>query len=755
MNLFESVGAGVKAVAASLAPSGTTPFSNWGTGLSGSSSASGYLPAGAVSGNADFGASDAAGSRDDYSSDVGEVSLNGVVSAAVSAIAEAFCAAPFVLEQRSGDNWNRVEMHPLIELLHNPNPHYGRDQLWEAEIAGELITGNGYMRAVWNRARTQPVELWHESLIAPVFDLHHFIGSYRIFVDGRPYPLAASALYGNPDDPMRNARVDHALHFRYRLNRRNPRFGESPLLSVYREIAGDNIAATYQTAVLKNGAGASFFLTAKEGATLTTREMETVLSQTERRLRREGAGRVAGSNLPVDFHKISFSPDELALDKLPAHYEARICAAIKTPPMVLGFSAGDGTKTYANYGEAIDDFWQRNIIPLQNRKGGELEAQLFPLFGMDKSEWRIGFDRSQIAALQDDEGALYDRVTKAVAGGWMQPNEAREKAKLPALEEAEAEEESVEENEAKSADANWDEVKHPRADNGQFGDGSLSSSINKPTVSWNEITPGLVSTLVRATPHPFTPQGRSVSKGLQLQANAKNLAPILKVIDKLHGDGELPTVPLSRKPAEERGEQGKYEYSPKGETLSLSVTPRNPTPYLTVIHEIGHFLDHKGMGEDKEAREVFSTHRLHLDWSGDEQQEYDEQWTQFHAAVTSTRAFQFLMEIKEAKTLTEKGLTRHDPIEVEYQIDRKHVAYLLAPEEVFARAYTQYIVTRSGSPTLRKQLAHHMSFSQRTAFGGLTKHDLHYPEFWDPDEFEPIAKALDELFERHGWIAPK
>ncbi len=342
MGLLESLGAGVKAVATSLAPGTSTPFSNWGTGLMGSSSASGFISTGAH----DVGIGATPGSRDDYSADVGDVSLNGVVSAGVSAIAEAFCSAPIVLEQRKGEAWNRVEMHPCIELLQNPNPFYGSDQLWEAEIAGELITGSGYFRAVWNQAHTQPVELWHEGLMAPVFDARQFISSYHVFVDGRPFPVAAAPLYGRSDDPMRDRRVDHAIHFRYRLNRRNPRFGEAPLGAVVREIAGDNIVATYQTGLVKNGAAVSFFVTAKEGQSVTAKQMEEILSSTERRLRREGGGRIGGSNLPVDFHKVSFSPDELALEKLPPHYESRICAAIKTPAMMLGFSAGEGTKTY-------------------------------------------------------------------------------------------------------------------------------------------------------------------------------------------------------------------------------------------------------------------------------------------------------------------------------------------------------------------------------------------------------------------------
>ena len=467
MGLLESLGAGVKAVATSLAPQTSTPFSNWGAGLFGSSSVSGYVSTSPVS-DTPYAASP--GSRDSYTNDVGDVSLNGVVSAAVSAIAEAFCSAPLLLEQRKGDKWNRVEMHPCIELLHNPNPFYGSDQMWEAEIAGELFTGSGFLRAVWNEARTQPVELWHEPAIAPVFDARQFIASYLAWVDGRAFPLGAAALYGDKGDPLANRRVDSAIHFRYRLNRRNPRFGESPLLPVLREIAGDNVAATFQTALLRNGAGASFFVTAKEGQQVTPKQMEEILSSAERRLTREGAGRIAGSNLPVDFHKVSFSPDELALDKLPAHYEARICAALKVPPMILGLSAGESTKTYSNLGEAIDDFWQRTIIPMQERKGAELEAQLLRLFDMDAREWRFGFDRSQIAALQDDEQSLYGRLTQAVGAGWMTPNEARGRARLPVVPGADIlvgspPASSPEPSETKS----WNEAEHPRDEHGRWG----------------------------------------------------------------------------------------------------------------------------------------------------------------------------------------------------------------------------------------------------------------------------------------------
>ena len=425
MGLFESLGAGVKAVATSLAPAGNTPFSNWGGQGAYVSGGTGYGPGGAGGGSSP-------GSRNDDFKDIGDIASNGIVSTCVSAIAEAFVSAPPMLEQFDGKKWQPVDSHPLLDLLRNPNPFYGADHLWTATLAAEITTGNAFWRVVWNRARTQPVELWWEPHMWPNYDARVFIRDYTMRVDGKPHRIGAAANY----DPRNAERIDHAIHFRYQIDRKNPRWGWTPLFAVLREIAGDNVAATYQTAVLKNGATASIFFSIKDGLgqSMTAGQMEELVAGVERRLRREGAGRVAGTNLPVDLHKVGFSPEELALDRLPASYERRVCSNLKVPPMVVGLGAGDDSKTYANYGEAIDDFWQRTIIPVEERKGSELEAQLFRLFGMDRSEYRIVWDRSQIQALQEDETALFTRLEGASGGPFLTPNEARERAKLPMIE---------------------------------------------------------------------------------------------------------------------------------------------------------------------------------------------------------------------------------------------------------------------------------------------------------------------------------
>jgi phage portal protein BeeE len=108
-------------------------------------------------------------------------------------------------------------------------------------------------------------------------------------------------------------------------------------------------------------------------------------------------------------HKIGYSPDEMALDKLINYYESRICALMGVDPMVCGLGSGTMQKTYANLGEALNDFWERQIVPMLRRHASTLTAQLFPSFGMEASEWRLSFDTSEVAALQENVDALFTR----------------------------------------------------------------------------------------------------------------------------------------------------------------------------------------------------------------------------------------------------------------------------------------------------------------------------------------------------------
>lgn len=358
------------------------------------------------------------GASYDYRAVAGNPLDNGVVAACVDAIAQAVADAPPILQQRDGDGWKLVPSHPVLDLLHCPNGFYSSAHLWAATVGSECAAGNGFWRLVWDETRALPVEIWWEPNLTPRYDAQHFITDYALRVDGKAYSL----------------RRDEVVHFRHALHPRNPRLGWTPLETVLRQIAGDNSAATYHGALLRNSAVASLMVSLKQANTsVTPDQLGQLMQGLERKLSGEGAGRIAGSNLPVDINKLGYSPDEMALDKLVAYYEARICAALRVPPLVIGLSAGEGHKTYANYAEALRDFWQRTIKPLQNRHAHELGAQLLPRFGLDPTQYRIGWDYSAVAALQEAEDELYARLENACGGPFLTPDEARARVNLTAV----------------------------------------------------------------------------------------------------------------------------------------------------------------------------------------------------------------------------------------------------------------------------------------------------------------------------------
>ena len=346
------------------------------------------------------------GAQYDYLTAAGNLAENSVVAAASEAIARALPDAPPILEVKNKKGkWESAGDHEVLDFLGWPNGAPDKDvrgysaaHLWAATIRSEYTNGNGFWRLVVARDGT-PLEAWWEPFMSPRYNKTEFIQDYVIYVDGKPYYLP----------------VEQVVHFRLALNPYNSRWGYTPLYTAVRHVDGDNRAATFHTALLRNGAVGSYSVSLNDSADyakagITPKQFDATLAKWEKRLRGEGAGRMISSSLPVKIDKLDYSPNDLMLDKLVAYYESRICAVLGIPAMVIGISSGDSTKTYSNYEEALKDFWQRTIKPLNGLHASELGAQLLPLFGLSPSEYRINWDYSNVAALQESVDAVHTRA---------------------------------------------------------------------------------------------------------------------------------------------------------------------------------------------------------------------------------------------------------------------------------------------------------------------------------------------------------
>jgi SPP1 gp7 family putative phage head morphogenesis protein len=221
---------------------------------------------------------------------------------------------------------------------------------------------------------------------------------------------------------------------------------------------------------------------------------------------------------------------------------------------------------------------------------------------------------------------------------------------------------------------------------------------------------------VPSTPPPIVakaiegPSGTPVSAALELQATPirARLERVLVEIDRLHGDGALPKIPVVNLTTGKKTTHGHFARFKSGKAAEIAVRATGHHAELTFAHEIGHFLDGYGIGPGN-----YASNMLHVrvrDW---------------HAAVMRSDAFKHLQALLK------------DPI-----ADGKHLNYLLEPTEVFARSYAQWVAVRSGNTAMLAQLA-----EMRIRGTGV-----YYSRQWDDADFEPIAVEFDRLFRSLGWI---
>lgn len=129
---------------------------------------------------------------------------------------------------------------------------------------------------------------------------------------------------------------------------------------------------------------------------------------------------------------------------------------------------------------------------------------------------------------------------------------------------------------------------------------------------------------------------------------------------------------------------------------------------LTVLHELGHLIDL-----------LFFEPANKLTQPDDSKKELEP----ILIAAQSTRTWQQYQGRLNLHPLDDDAL------------------YLTRPEEIWARAYAQYIAEKSGNETLLAAVIEQAA----PAYNQL-------PEHWSSADFTPIRQAIDSLFQTKGWL---
>jgi hypothetical protein len=183
----------------------------------------------------------------------------------------------------------------------------------------------------------------------------------------------------------------------------------------------------------------------------------------------------------------------------------------------------------------------------------------------------------------------------------------------------------------------------------------------------------------------------------------------LRLIASLHRIQAIPCIPIEYTDDEMRFAL----YVPgDGRPERIELSRRGPHRRLSLIHEIGHLLDHALGGymiySSSQASSPLADVMQMIDRS---------------RAIQNFRSFIV-------------HNSSRDPVV-------RQITYWLAPGEQWARAYAQFVATQSDSPALQAELA----FARDMEALAVNKNVQ-----WDRQDFEPILEAMAVAFRNMGWL---
>jgi HK97 family phage portal protein len=368
---------------------------------------------------------------------VGDGGGNSAVVACLNVLGGSFAEAP-VAQFNPGDDGQLVAdlQAPAAQLVANPNPYMTGELLWGWTLAADHLAGDAY----WFKGRSmggRVVELWPINPMA--MDPRDGTGSLATVDEQQLHHQGKGALtvYYEYRVQGRVLRIEKAdvVHLRLGVDPNNPRKGLAPVKSVLREVMADEEAGQFAGAMLRNMGVPGVVLTPADpdDPGPDEEEADAIADTWENRFGGSNRGRplvMEGGAMKVSV--VSFSPQQLEYGVLRRVPEERISAVLGVPAILAGLGAGLERATYANAETLREFFTEQKLAPLWRQYGAQLTTQLLPDF-TDAAGVRLGFDTSNVRALQEDADNLWTRTLAAVTAGTITVAEFKRAVGLTAL----------------------------------------------------------------------------------------------------------------------------------------------------------------------------------------------------------------------------------------------------------------------------------------------------------------------------------
>lgn len=345
---------------------------------------------------------------------------NVIAYRCIRLISQSAAAVPWVVYKRENGQRTRLQTHPLIDLLRQPNALQGATEFFSAVYGFYLIAGNSYIEAV-RPQHAPPGELWplRPDRVRVIPGRHGMPGAYRYQATGSHVDFAVNELTGQ--SPVLHLKSFHPLDDWY---------GMSPLEAAAISIDQHNDAATWNASLLQSSGRPSGALVYRPGNDAASQS----LSDDQRRsLREDIAHFFSGSNAAgtplvleggLDWKEMSLNPkdmDWLAGKDVSAR---EIALAFHVPPQLIGV---EGSLTFANFEQSRLALYDDAVLPLVGLLRDELNYWLTPLYGDDIE---LDMDLDGVEALSYRREKLWSRIKDA---NFMTLNEKRQALGLSEL----------------------------------------------------------------------------------------------------------------------------------------------------------------------------------------------------------------------------------------------------------------------------------------------------------------------------------
>ncbi|MBL4894549.1 MAG: phage portal protein [Emcibacter sp.] len=339
---------------------------------------------------------------------------NVITHRAVRILSESAGSVPLVLFR--GDQ--KLDHHPLLDLLKRPNPAQGRTAFFETAYAYLNIAGNSYMEMVMGDDGL-PAELYtlRPDRMKIIPGASGWPKAFVYGLSGREHQFSVDPVSGQ--SPVLHLKTFHPTDDHY---------GMSPLEAAAYSIDIHNAASSWNKALLDNSArpsGALVFEPKDGNATLSKEQFDRLKEEMEENFQgTRNARRPLLLEGGLKWQQMAFSP--MDMDFINAkHVSAReIALAFGVPPMMMSIP---GDNTYSNYKEANRALWRTTLMPMMDKMMSSLNHWLTPRFGDDL---RLEYDLDAVPALSSDRQALWQRIGQA---DFLTPNEKRAAVGLGAI----------------------------------------------------------------------------------------------------------------------------------------------------------------------------------------------------------------------------------------------------------------------------------------------------------------------------------